>query len=113
MAIMVDSGFRRGSDIVKALALGADMVFVGRATLYGAAAGGEEGVLHALDLLKSEVDRVMALIGCASIEALGSEFLRFEGSKIRSRRVCEQANLRCMRLDRNRRVNVGHHSASL
>ena len=82
MAIMVDSGFRRGSDIVKALALGADMVFVGRATLYGAAAGGEEGVLHALNLLKSEVDRVMALIGCTAIEALGSEFLRFEDPKI-------------------------------
>ncbi len=82
IVVMVDSGFRRGSDIVKALALGADMVFVGRATLYGAAAGGEEGVLHALNLLKSEVDRVMALIGCTGIGALGSEFLRFEDPKI-------------------------------
>ncbi|HXF67057.1 MAG TPA: alpha-hydroxy acid oxidase [Burkholderiales bacterium] len=79
LAIMVDSGLRRGSDIVKALALGADMVFLGRATLYGAAAGGEAGVLHALNLLKSEVDRVMALIGCTSVEQLGPEYLRLEG----------------------------------
>jgi len=78
LAIMVDSGFRRGTDIVKALALGADMVFVGRATLYGASAGEEEGVLRALDLLKSEVDRVMALIGCPTLESLDARFLRFD-----------------------------------
>ncbi len=76
LAIMVDSGFRRGTDIVKALALGADMVFCGRAPLYGATAGGEEGVLRALDLLKSEVDRVMALIGCPSVDGLGPQYLR-------------------------------------
>jgi isopentenyl diphosphate isomerase/L-lactate dehydrogenase-like FMN-dependent dehydrogenase len=81
LAIMADSGFRRGSDIVKALALGADMVFLGRAPLYGAAAGGEEGVLHALNLLKSEVDRVMALIGCPRIDALGPEYLRFDTTR--------------------------------
>jgi isopentenyl diphosphate isomerase/L-lactate dehydrogenase-like FMN-dependent dehydrogenase len=78
LAIMVDSGFRRGSDIVKALALGADMVFVGRATLYGAAAGGEEGILHALNLLRAEVDRVMALLGVSSIDRLGPEYLHFD-----------------------------------
>jgi len=78
MAIMVDSGFRRGTDIVKALALGADMVFVGRAPLYGASAGAEEGVLRALDLLKSEVDRVMALIGCPTVDELGPQFLRLD-----------------------------------
>jgi len=78
LTIMVDSGFRRGTDIVKALALGADMVFCGRAPLYGATAGGEEGVLHALELLKSEVDRVMALIGCPTVDGLGTEYLRFD-----------------------------------
>jgi isopentenyl diphosphate isomerase/L-lactate dehydrogenase-like FMN-dependent dehydrogenase len=78
LAIMVDSGFRRGSDIVKALALVADMVFVGRATLYGAAAGGEEGILHALNLLRAEVDRVMALLGVSSIDRLGPEYLHFD-----------------------------------
>ena len=78
--IMVDSGFRRGSDVVKALALGADMVFVGRATLYGATAGGEAGALRALELLKSEVDRVMALIGCNRIDEIGTQYLRFDGA---------------------------------
>ncbi|UCF74894.1 MAG: alpha-hydroxy-acid oxidizing protein [Betaproteobacteria bacterium] len=78
LAIMVDSGFRRGTDIVKALALGADMVFVGRATLYGASAGGEEGVLRAVDLLKSEIDRVMALLGCTTVDAIGPEHLRYD-----------------------------------
>lgn len=75
LAIIVDSGFRRGSDIVKALALGADMVFVGRAALYGATAGGEAGVRRALEILASEVDRVMALIGCTDIASLTPEYL--------------------------------------
>jgi len=81
LTIMVDSGFRRGTDIVKALALGADMVFCGRAPLYGATAGGEEGVLHALDLLKTEVDRVMALIGCPTVDEIGPQYLRFESGE--------------------------------
>jgi (S)-mandelate dehydrogenase len=81
LAIMVDSGFRRGTDIVKALALGADMVFVGRAILYGASAGGEDGVLRALDLLKSEVDRVMALIGCPTVEGLSPQYLRYDSGE--------------------------------
>lgn len=90
MAIMVDSGFRRGTDIVKALALGADMVFCGRAPLYGATAGGEEGVLRALDLLKSEVDRVMALIGCPSVDGLGPQYLRIaSGEAIETRPTWE------------------------
>ena len=80
LAIMVDSGFRRGSDIVKALALGADMVFVGRATLFGATAGGEAGALHALNLLASEVGRTLALLGCNSVEELGPQYLRFDGT---------------------------------
>jgi (S)-mandelate dehydrogenase len=75
LAVMVDGGFRRGSDIVKALALGADMVFVGRGALYGAAAGGEAGVRRALHILSSEVDRVMALLGCNGIEELGPHCL--------------------------------------
>jgi (S)-mandelate dehydrogenase len=74
---MVDSGFRRGSPIVKALALGADMVFVGRAALYGVAAAGEAGVDRALEILRSEVDRVLALLGCTSVGELGPHHLRF------------------------------------
>jgi isopentenyl diphosphate isomerase/L-lactate dehydrogenase-like FMN-dependent dehydrogenase len=90
LTIMVDSGFRRGTDIVKALALGADMVFCGRAPLYGVTAGGEEGVLHALDLLKTEVDRVMALIGCPTVDGLGPQYLRFEcGEAIEPTRMTE------------------------
>lgn len=75
LALMVDGGIRRGSDVIKALALGADMAFVGRAPLYGIAAGGEEGALHAIKLLSSEIDRVMALLGCASIPELNIDYL--------------------------------------
>jgi (S)-mandelate dehydrogenase len=76
LAVMVDSGFRRGTDIVKALALGADMVFVGRAAMYGAAAGGEAGVRRAIQLLRAEIDRVLALLGCSSVEELGPQHVR-------------------------------------
>ena len=78
LAIMLDGGIRRGTDVVKALALGANMVFVGRATLFGAAAGGEAGALHALKLLRSEVDRVIGLLGCNSVGELSPDYLRFD-----------------------------------
>jgi isopentenyl diphosphate isomerase/L-lactate dehydrogenase-like FMN-dependent dehydrogenase len=80
MPVLFDSGVRRGSDIVKALALGADFVFVGRATLYGAAAGGEAGVVWALELLRTETDRVMALLGCSTVAALDRNCLQLPGS---------------------------------
>ncbi len=76
MTLIVDGGFRRGTDIVKALALGADAVMLGRATLYGLAAGGEAGVNHALDILMSELDRVLGELGCTSAAQLGPQFLR-------------------------------------
>jgi len=75
LALMVDGGIRRGSDVIKTLALGADMAFVGRAPLYGIAAGGEQGALHAIKLLSSEIDRVMALLGCLSIAGLNGDYL--------------------------------------
>ena len=75
LTLMVDSGFRRGSDIVKALALGADMVFVGRATLFGIAAGGEAGAAHAIEILRTEIHRVMALLGCSSVRELNEDYL--------------------------------------
>lgn len=74
-AVLIDSGFRRGTDIVKALALGADAVMVGAATLYGLAAGGEAGVRHAIGLLTGEIDRTLGQLGCNSLEELGPRLL--------------------------------------
>ena len=70
LVVLIDGGFRRGSDIVKALALGAKGVLLGRATLYGLAAGGQPGVAKALSILRDEVDRVMALLGCRTVNEL-------------------------------------------
>ncbi|MGI4813804.1 MAG: alpha-hydroxy acid oxidase [Janthinobacterium lividum] len=68
--VLIDSGFRRGADIVKALIMGADMVLVGRPVLYGVAAAGEAGAHRALGLLIEEMDRVMGLLGCTHIAEL-------------------------------------------
>lgn len=76
LTIVIDSGFRRGSDIAKALALGAHTVMIGRAALYGLAADGERGVRRALDMLTVELDRVLGQLGCRSVTELGPSFLR-------------------------------------
>jgi isopentenyl diphosphate isomerase/L-lactate dehydrogenase-like FMN-dependent dehydrogenase len=68
--VLFDSGIRRGSDIVKALALGADGVLLGRAYVYGLVAGGEAGVAAALRLLSAEMDNTMALMGVTSVAEL-------------------------------------------
>jgi (S)-mandelate dehydrogenase len=68
--VIVDSGIRRGSDIVKCLALGANAVMAGRAMLYGLAAGGEAGAAKALGLLREELRRTMAYIGCSRVEEI-------------------------------------------
>lgn len=65
--VLLDSGVRRGSDVVRALALGAKGVLAGRAPLYGLACGGEHGVSRALDLLKTETVRTMAMLGARTI----------------------------------------------
>jgi L-lactate dehydrogenase (cytochrome)/(S)-mandelate dehydrogenase len=75
MTVMLDSGIRRGADILMALGLGADFVFVGRATLYGAAAGGLAGVNRAIAILREEIDTVMGQIGCPSLDHLDGDFL--------------------------------------
>ena len=75
LALFVDGGIRRGSDIVKALALGADAVLVGRAVLYGVAAAGMPGAARALAILREEIDRDLALLGARSISELGPRFL--------------------------------------
>jgi (S)-mandelate dehydrogenase len=78
--ILIDSGYRRGSDIVKALALGANAVLLGRATLYGLAAAGEAGVDHVLRLLEDEVDRTLAQVGCPSVTQLSPDYIMADGS---------------------------------
>ena len=72
---MLDGGIRRGSDILKALALGADFVFVGRPFLFAAAADGERGVGRAIDILTSEISRNMALLGLRSLSDIGPDFV--------------------------------------
>jgi (S)-mandelate dehydrogenase len=78
--ILIDSGYRRGTDIAKALALGANAVLLGRAPLYGLAAAGEAGVDQVLRLLKDEFDRTLAQIGCASASLLSADYVIADGS---------------------------------
>jgi isopentenyl diphosphate isomerase/L-lactate dehydrogenase-like FMN-dependent dehydrogenase len=75
IAVIVDSGFRRGSHVVKALALGADAVMIGRAPLHGTATAGEAGARRALAIYREEIDRVMALLGCTRVSDLTREHL--------------------------------------
>lgn len=75
--IFMDSGIRRGTDVVKALCLGADACMVGRSTLYGVAAGGELGAARALEIYRDEIHRVLALLGVNRVEELGPEYLLF------------------------------------
>lgn len=71
--VMVDSGFRRGTDVLKALALGARFVFIGRPFGYAAAVGGAGGVNHAINLLKEEVSRDMGMLGICSVDEMTAQ----------------------------------------
>lgn len=73
--VMVDSGFRRGTDVLKALALGAKFVFVGRPFNYAASVAGEDGVRHGIRLLRDEVSRNMAMLGVSSPAQVQSDFM--------------------------------------
>jgi L-lactate dehydrogenase (cytochrome) len=75
MTVMLDSGIRRGTDVLKALALGAQFVFVGRPFLYAVTIGGERGVQHAIDILSQEVERDLALLGCTEPAQVTREYL--------------------------------------
>jgi L-lactate dehydrogenase (cytochrome) len=75
MTVMMDSGIRRGTDVLKALAQGAQFVFVGRPFLYAAAIAGDEGVRHAINLLREEIDRDMALLGITTLAEMKRERL--------------------------------------
>ncbi len=68
--ILLDGGIRRGGDVVKALALGADAVMIGRAYLWGLAANGQAGVSNVLDILRSGIDSALMALGRASIHDL-------------------------------------------
>jgi isopentenyl diphosphate isomerase/L-lactate dehydrogenase-like FMN-dependent dehydrogenase len=72
--VLMDGGIRRGSDIVKALCLGARAVLLGRAYVYGLAAGGHAGVARAIQILRTDVDRTMRLLGCPSVAALDASY---------------------------------------
>ena len=73
--VLMDSGVRRGSDVIKALALGAQGVLVGRPTLFGTAIGGQRGAAQALGLLRAEIEREMGLMGLRSIGEIGPDLL--------------------------------------
>ncbi len=74
--VLFDSGIRRGTDVLKALAIGAKAVLIGRATLYGAAAGGEAGAARALSILETEISMAMAMLGITSLAQLDRSYLR-------------------------------------
>src|SRR5215207_8593943 len=76
MTIMLDGGIRRGTDVIKALALGAHFVWVGRPFLYAAIAGGEGGVSRAITLLRDEIDRDFALMGIRSVSEIKGDLVR-------------------------------------
>jgi L-lactate dehydrogenase (cytochrome) len=75
MAIMIDSGFRRGTDILKALGLGAQFVFVGRPFNYASALAGEAGVDHAIGLLRTQLMADLGMLGLRSLQEMGQDVL--------------------------------------
>jgi L-lactate dehydrogenase (cytochrome) len=76
MTVMIDSGFRRGTDVLKAVALGAKCAFIGRPMNYAACIGGQEGVEHAIGLINAELRADMGLLGVTRLDELGPHFLR-------------------------------------
>jgi isopentenyl diphosphate isomerase/L-lactate dehydrogenase-like FMN-dependent dehydrogenase len=75
LSVMLDSGIRRGADVVRALAMGADAAFVGRPYMYGLAAGGEAGVARVIELLRGELVVALRFLGCTSIADIGPDLL--------------------------------------
>lgn len=84
MEILVDGGVRRGSDVLKALALGAKAVLIGRPYVWGLALGGQDGISHMLEILRAEMTRSMQLMGCSSIHDLDHTWLTRAGSTMSS-----------------------------
>lgn len=84
LAIILDGGVRRGTHVIKAIARGADACSIGRPYLFGLAAGGEAGVDHALKILRSELERDIALLGCSHVGQIGSKHIA---------RLCNEATV--------------------
>jgi isopentenyl diphosphate isomerase/L-lactate dehydrogenase-like FMN-dependent dehydrogenase len=78
--VLMDGGIRRGTDIVKALCLGARAVLCGRAYAYGLAAAGEDGVNRAIEILRTDLDRTMRLLGCPSVAELDRSYVNIPQS---------------------------------
>ena len=87
MTLMLDGGVRRGADVITALCLGAKFIFMGRPTLYGAAAGGTAGATKALGIFRREVDLIMAQIGAPDLAALGPHYLMWDEDRRRNARL--------------------------
>jgi len=81
LEVIIDGGIRRGTDVIKALALGAAACMVGRPYIFGLSAGGTAGVTKALELLRAEIIRDMQLLGCPSLAELNQDFIRMSNSK--------------------------------
>jgi isopentenyl diphosphate isomerase/L-lactate dehydrogenase-like FMN-dependent dehydrogenase len=77
--VLMDGGVRRGSDVIKAICLGARAVLVGRAYAYGLAAGGPAGVARAIEMLRGEMERTLKLLGCASVSSLDRSYVNGAG----------------------------------
>jgi 4-hydroxymandelate oxidase len=84
MPLLLDGGIRRGTDIVKAAALGASAVAIGRPVLWGLAVGGETGVVRVLELLRSELERALVLCGCHSLRDVSRNLLHVRGTDAHS-----------------------------
>lgn len=106
--VLVDGGIRRGSDVVKAVCMGARAVLIGRAYAYGLAAAGQAGVSRALQILRDDIDRTLRLLGCGRLRELESSFVRYpiewgrlmELNQREARDSASSANL-CSGLSRN------------
>jgi L-lactate dehydrogenase (cytochrome) len=73
--ILMDGGIRRGTDVVKAICMGARAVLCGRAYAYGLAAAGEAGVTRAIEILRTDMERTLRLLGCSSVAALDRSYV--------------------------------------
>ena len=85
--VWMDGGVRRGTDVVKALCLGAQAVLIGRAYAYGLAAGGSAGVKKAIEILRTEIERTLKLLGCPSVSALDQSYVNAAVARPNDRRL--------------------------